>query len=93
MCIRDSKKRVDWFVNNRPEIFDRNIASMSKKGVGERLLLSLVTKERLTAILTRLLDETEFLSPYGIRSLSKYHEKHPFEMNVNGCLLYTSRCV
>ncbi|EJS44161.1 YMR196W [Saccharomyces arboricola H-6] len=78
------KKRVDWFVNNRPEIFDRNIASMSKKGVGERLLLSLVTKERLTAILTRLLDETEFLSAYGIRSLSKYHEEHPFEMNVNG---------
>lgn len=78
------KKRVYWFIDNRPEIFGRNIASMSKKGVGERMLLSLVNKERLQAILTKLLDENEFFSDYGIRSLSKYHEKHPFVMSVNG---------
>ncbi|CCF56158.1 hypothetical protein KAFR_0A07240 [Kazachstania africana CBS 2517] len=78
------KKRVDWFINNRAEIFDRNVASMSKKGVGERLLMSLVSKDRLEAILRRLLDESEFLSDYGIRSMSKHHEKYPFEMDVHG---------
>ncbi|QLG70743.1 hypothetical protein HG535_0A06850 [Zygotorulaspora mrakii] len=78
------KKRVNWFIDNRPEIVDRNIASMTKRGVGERMLLSLVNEDRLKAILSRMLDETEFLSPYGIRSLSKYHEEHPFEMNVHG---------
>lgn len=78
------KKRVDWFVKNKKEIFGRNVASMSEEGVGKRLLLSLVTKDRLEAILQRMLDETEFLSDYGIRSMSKYHEKHPFEMNVHG---------
>ena len=85
------KKRVEWFIENRSDIFDRNIASMDRKGVGERLLLSLVTKDRLKAILSKLLDETEFLSDYGIRSLSKYHEKHPFEMDVHGqkyCVKY-----
>lgn len=78
------KKRVDWFINNKSEIFDRNIASMENRGIGERLLLSLVTKDRLQAILRRMLDESEFLSDFGIRSLSKYHEEHPFNMDVNG---------
>lgn len=78
------KKRVDWFINNKGDIFGRNIASMKTRGIGERLLLSLVTKERLVAILRRMLDETEFLSDYGIRSLSKYHEEHPFAMDVDG---------
>ncbi|KAK6464655.1 Six-hairpin glycosidase-like protein [Scheffersomyces coipomensis] len=78
------KKRLDWFINSRKSVAERNIASMETRGVGERLLLALVDKDRLLAILDRMLNEDEFLSPYGIRSLSKYHKDHPFEMDVNG---------
>lgn len=78
------KKRVEWFIKKNSKVANRNIASMEAKGVGERLLLSLVSKERLEAILKRMLDEDEFLSDYGIRSLSKYHLEHPFKMDVNG---------
>ena len=52
---------------------------METRGVGERMLLSLVSKDRLLAILDRMLNEDEFLSEYGIRSLSKYHKDHPYE--------------
>ncbi len=53
-------------------------------GVAERGLLALVNPERLRRILTKMLDENEFLSPYGIRSLSKFHERHPYILNVQG---------
>ncbi len=53
-------------------------------GVAERGILALVTPERLRRILTKMLDENEFLSPYGIRSISKFHERHPFVLHVNG---------
>ena len=75
---------MDWFIDNRGDVAERNIASMKRRGKDDRLLLSLVSKERLVKILERMLDEMEFLSPHGIRSLSKYHEKHPYKMEVNG---------
>ena len=53
-------------------------------GVAERGILALVNPERLRRILSKLLDENEFLSPHGIRALSKYHEDHPFVFYVNG---------
>jgi hypothetical protein len=53
-------------------------------GVGERGILALLNPERLRRILMRMLDENEFLSPYGIRSLSKYHKEHPYVLNVDG---------
>jgi hypothetical protein len=53
-------------------------------GVAERGITALVTPERLRRILTKMLDENEFLGPYGIRSLSKFHEQHPFIFHVNG---------
>ena len=78
------KRRMDWFIQNRHDVAERNIASMRKRGKDERLLLSLVSKERLEQILKKMLDETEFLSEHGIRSLSKYHEDHPYKMDVKG---------
>jgi hypothetical protein len=53
-------------------------------GVGERGIMALVNEQRLRRILTRMLDENEFLSPHGIRALSKYHDKHPFVVHVEG---------
>jgi hypothetical protein len=53
-------------------------------GVAERGILALVNEERLRRILSKMLDENEFLGPHGIRALSKFHEKHPYTFNVHG---------
>jgi len=53
-------------------------------GYGERGMAALVNENRLRRILTRMLDENEFLSPYGIRALSRYHDEHPFVVHVEG---------
>ncbi|KFY21526.1 hypothetical protein V493_07339 [Pseudogymnoascus sp. VKM F-4281 (FW-2241)] len=78
------KKRVDWFIENRHDVAERNMASIRKRGKDNRILLSLVSKDRLEKILKRMLDEDEFLGDHGIRSLSKFHEKNPYSMEVNG---------
>lgn len=78
------KRRMEWFIENRKDVAERNLASMVKRGKGNRILLSLISKDRLIKILEKMLDETEFLAPNGIRSLSKYHKDHPYSMNVNG---------
>ncbi|MCO5573442.1 hypothetical protein L7F22_027213 [Adiantum nelumboides] len=75
-------KRVKWFLDNRPEISKRNIQITG--GRQNRRLLSMVDADRLRSILTRMLNETEFLSTYGIRSLSKEHQDKPWSINVNG---------
>ncbi|GAA6004240.1 hypothetical protein JCM10207_002500 [Rhodosporidiobolus poonsookiae] len=78
------KKRMEWFISNRSSISKRNIANMSLGGKGDRRLLALASEDRLRRILERMLDENEFLSEYGIRSLSRDHREHPWSWNVNG---------
>ena len=76
-------KRLQWFVRNRPDLCG-NLASMTERGVGERRMLSLVGPRRLRRILEKVLDESEFLAPHGVRALSRYHAEHPFVMDVDG---------
>jgi hypothetical protein len=70
------KKRMQWFIHNRPELKNK-VACMETPGMGARRLLAIVYGTKLRRILQRLLDEGEFLSPHGIRALSKYHQAHP----------------
>ncbi|GJM31429.1 MAG: glucosidase [Saprospiraceae bacterium] len=79
-------ERLNWFLNNRPDLATL-VSRWHQKSTGELHLLSLLRGHRLKRILARMLDETEFLSDYGIRALSKYHESHPYEMNFNGSQL------
>ncbi|MBI2742578.1 MAG: glucosidase [Chlamydiales bacterium] len=75
-------KRLEWFLDNRLDLCDK-VACMRTTGVEERRLFSIMNRERLKRVLEKMLDESEFLSPYGIRSLSKYHEKHPYVLKLN----------
>ena len=78
------KKRVAWFTQNRQDVAERNMSNLKLRGKDDRILLSLVNKDRLVRILRRMLDESEFLSDHGIRSLSKFHKEKPYSMDVNG---------
>jgi hypothetical protein len=77
------KRRMTWFVKHRPDLCG-NIASITRHGVEERLLLSMMHPSRLRRVLETMLDENEFLSPHGIRGVSRYHRDHPFVLHVDG---------
>jgi hypothetical protein len=74
---------MEWFIRHRPDL-SGNVASLSREGVESRRLLSIVGKTRLARVLEKMLDETEFLSPHGVRSVSKFHREHPYHMQLNG---------
>ncbi|MDX1415221.1 MAG: hypothetical protein R3293_13580 [Candidatus Promineifilaceae bacterium] len=80
-AMPDFTRRMHWFTDNRPEL-SGNMASIDIPGVGKQVMVSFLTRERLMSILHYMLDEDEFLSPFGIRSLSKIHESNPYHLQI-----------
>ncbi len=70
-------RRLEWFLQARPDMANL-VSRWSVPGSGERRLLSLLRGHRMKALLRRMLDPTEFLSDYGVRSVSRFHREHPF---------------
>ena len=76
------KRRMQWFIDHHPDV-PEHIEMTQRSPRGVRRLLSLVNRKQLKRVLHRMLDETEFLSPHGMRALSRYHLEHPYEVQVN----------
>jgi hypothetical protein len=81
-ALPEFKKRMDWFLQNRPELCDQ-IADMEAEGIEKRRLFALVNREKLKRVLRIMLSENEFLSDYGIRALSRWHKLNPYFLEVN----------
>ncbi|MFO0938792.1 MAG: glucosidase [Gemmataceae bacterium] len=79
--VPEFKARLEWLLANKPDL-SALVSRWTNPGLGERRLLSLLRGSRMKKLLKRMLDESEFLSPYGIRSLSKAHEKAPYTFHV-----------
>jgi hypothetical protein len=77
------KRRLEWFIDNRKDLIG-NVACMRTRGKAERRMLSILDRDQLRRVLKVMLDENEFLSPYGIRALSRIHKDHPYTLQVNG---------
>jgi hypothetical protein len=74
-------QRLREFMAARPEL-TAAIHDPSRRGAGGRRLASVLNEDRLRRVLSRMLDEQEFLSPYGLRSVSRYHAEHPYKIGV-----------
>ncbi len=81
--LPDFARRMGWFLRNRPRAA-AVVSHIAVPGMGERQLLSIVSPERLRRILACVLDETEFLSPHGLRALSRRHRDRPLVTTVDG---------
>ena len=76
-------RRLEWFIDHRPDLTE-GVACMRTLGAMQRRLFSVVPPDKLRRILERLLDESEFLSPHGIRALSRVHHDQPYKLRVDG---------
>ncbi|HWO09096.1 MAG TPA: glucosidase, partial [Polyangiaceae bacterium] len=76
------RERIEWFFAQHPDLFHRDAAT-----TGERTLLSFVQPDRLRRVLARVFDQNEFLSPHGIRSVSRAHLDPPYSVNIHGVSL------
>ncbi|QDU60350.1 Mannosyl oligosaccharide glucosidase [Planctomycetes bacterium Pan216] len=79
-------KRLEWVLENRPHLANL-VSRWQVPGRGERRLLALLRGHRMKRVLARMLDETEFLSDYGIRAVSRYHKDHPYVLHCDGQVL------
>jgi hypothetical protein len=77
------QRRMQWFEENRADLLDACSSSLQRGGE-TRVLFSLVTPDQLRRVLSVMLNESEFLSPYGIRSVSRFHRDHPYVANTGG---------
>jgi hypothetical protein len=77
------KRRMQWFIDNRPDLTG-HINCARTPGLGERRLLAVAYRDRLERVLKIMLDESEFLSPYGIRAVSQFHKACPYVLEVDG---------
>src|SRR5262249_38517954 len=76
-------ERLNWFLAARPELCAA-IHDPMRRGVAGRRLASILDETKLRRVLAKMLDEKEFLSPFGLRSLSRYHADHPYSISVGG---------
>jgi len=77
------KARLEWFLAHEPELAGL-VSRWREPGIGERRLLALLRGHRMKRVLRRMLDSEEFLSPHGIRAVSRYHAEHPYMLHING---------
>ena len=81
--LPEFRARLEWFLENRPEL-SRLVSRWEEPGVGERRLLALARGHRMKRVLRRMLDETELLSQYGVRALSRHYLDHPYTLELDG---------
>jgi hypothetical protein len=79
----DFQRRRQWFIEHRPDLVE-SVGPMVVPGANNTLILGLVRPDQLRRMLTYMLDENEFFSPFGVRAVSRYHKDHPLILNLDG---------